>query len=212
MYTPADLPETLPIFPLSGALLLPRGHLPLHIFEPRFLTMLDDALRSGSRLIGMIQPENEDEGAPLNKIGCAGRITSFRETQDRTYMITLTGVSRFILGKNEDGFQPYLRASVDWAEFARDLKGPERDPGLNRDTFLPLLARYFQAVEIESDWDSLKEAETEMLINVLAALSPFDAKDKQALLEARTLSRRREILVALMELAARGGTGKERLQ
>ncbi len=212
MFSLADLPETLPIFPLSGALLLPRGHLPLHIFEPRYLTMLDDALRSDHRMIGMVQPESDDDDAPLNQIGCAGRVTAFRETPERTYMVTLSGIARFKLGEIQEGFSPYLRSEVDWSAFAGDLRGTEQDEGLNREPFLDLLARYFQLVELESDWDNLKEVDSETLINALAALSPFETKDKQALLEADTLTRRREILETLMEFAVHGGTGKERLQ
>lgn len=214
MIAPSDLPQTLPLFPLSGALLLPRGRLPLHIFEPRYLAMFDDALRSDTRLIGMIQPisDSKQNGGPLHQIGCAGRITSFTEAGDRTYMVTLTGVARFQRGAAQDGFSPYLRAAVDWAAYRRDLTGPEHDPQLSRETFLPLLARYFETAELETDWSSLKEAEDEMLINALAALSPFDAKDKQALLEAPSLPERRSILETLMKFAVLGGADKEILQ
>ena len=212
MYMLADLPETLPIFPLSGALLLPRARLPLHVFEPRYLAMLDDVLRSDNRLIGMIQPESDADGASLCPVGCGGRVTSFTETPDRTYLITLTGVARFQVGKKQEGFSPYIRAGVDWSGYERDLKGAERDEGLQRESFLKLLARYFEAAELEVDWDSLKDADGEMLINALAALSPFDATDKQALLEAATLSKRRETLETLMEFAVHKGNNKERLQ
>lgn len=210
MFTPADLPDTLPIFPLPGALLLPRARLPLHIFEPRYLAMFDDVLKTPQRLVGMIQPMGA--GDCLHAIGCAGRITSFTETEDGRYMITLTGVSRFRLGEVRDGFTPYKRGAADWSSFARDLGQAEHDHGMDRDAFLDLLARYFSQQELQSDWDSLKEAEDELLINALATLCPFDPEDKQALLEAPTLATRRETLLALMEFALRSGDKDEKLQ
>jgi Lon protease-like protein len=206
----ADLPERVALFPLPGALLLPRSRLPLHIFEPRYLAMLDDALKTPERMIGMIQPA-DSAGERLHTIGCAGRITSFTETEDHRYMVTLTGVSRFRVGAVEEGFQPYLSARVSWEGFARDQGGAERDPGFSREPFLDLLARYLDVAELRTDWDSLKDAEDELLINSLAMLLPFDTEDKQALLEAPSLSTRRETLVALMEfaLASQGGSGTE---
>lgn len=214
MIMQSDLPQTLPLFPLFSALLLPRGRLPLHVFEPRYLAMVEDALRTDTRLIGMIQPVSNKpgDGGMLHKIGCAGRITSFTETPDRTYMITLTGISRFELGDIQDSFNPYMRADISWSRFSQDLKGTEQDKALDRTSFLALLGRYFEVSELETDWESLKEAKDEMLINALSALSPFDAKDKQALLEAQTLSQRRAILTTLMEFAVHGGAGEDRLQ
>ncbi len=210
MITPADLPDTLPIFPLAGALLLPRGRLPLHIFEPRYLALFDDTLKTTGRMIGMIQPVGE--GDELHAIGCAGRITSFTETEDGRYMVTLTGVSRFRLGALQEGFTPYHRATVEWQSFTRDLGAAEHDPQMKRTAFLDLLARYFAREELQSDWESLKEAEDELLVNALSTLCPFDAKDKQALLEAPSLTTRRETLVALMEIALRSRDGDETLQ
>ncbi len=197
------------MFPLAGALLLPRGRLPLHIFEPRYLAMFDDALKTSERLIGMVQPNGDDR---LQAVGCAGRITSFTETEDGRYMVTLTGVSRFRVGALQDGFSPYLRAVVSWGEFMRDVGAAERDPGMDRERFFDLLSRYFSQEELQSDWDRLKEAEDEMLINALSMLCPFAPGDKQALLEAPTLTARRETLMALMEFALRGGDMDEKLQ
>ncbi|NRP26284.1 Lon protease 2 [Aliiroseovarius sp. xm-m-379] len=208
MITAADLPDTVPIFPLAGALLLPRGRLPLHIFEPRYLAMFEDALKTRERLIGMVQPQGE----ALHGIGCAGRITSFTETEDGRYMVTLTGVSRFRLIGVQDGFTPYKYARVNWTCFDRDLGKPERDPRMKRPSFLDLLARYFALEELQSDWESLKEAEDELLINALATLCPFGPEDKQALLEAPSLTTRRETLEALMEIALRSREGDETLQ
>lgn len=206
MITTADLPDTIPLFPLPGALLLPRARLPLHIFEPRYLAMLDDTMKTSTRLIGMIQPRPVPGGDnKLSSIGCAGRLTAFSETEDGRYMITLTGISRFRLVREVDGFTPYLRAEVAWADFARDLGKPEHDRAFDRAGFLDLLGRYFSAQQLSTDWDVLKEAEDELLINSLSMLCPFEPEDKQALLEAPTLATRRETLVTLMEYAMRGG-------
>lgn len=207
----ADLPETIPIFPLPGALLLPRARLPLNVFEPRYLAMLEDTLKSEHRLIGMIQPVAVPEGqAPtrLHRIGCAGRVTAFQETDDGRYLITLAGISRFRLGAMQNGFAPYLRATVDWSGFERDLGRPESDPAFDRESFLGTLARFFDSAQLSSDWDSLKGAEVELLVNSLSILCPFDPEEKQALLEAPTLATRRETLVTLMEFALRS-TGDE---
>ena len=199
-----DLPETLPLFPLPGALLLPRARLPLHIFEPRYLAMLDDCLKTPSRLIGMIQPVTGPGGEKrLASFGCAGRVTAFSETEDGRYMITLTGISRFRMLTEVQGFAPYRRAQVDWATFGRDLTGEEDDPGFDRAVLLELLARYFAGKGLGTDWGSLKEAEPELLINSLSMLLPFSPEDKQALLETPSLETRRETLFTLLEFALR---------
>lgn len=221
MIKPADLPETIPVFPLPGALLLPRARLPLHIFEPRYLQMLEDVLKTKQRLIGMIQPRDVPGGergtdrggaSKLQAIGCAGRITGFSETDDGRYMVTLSGVSRFRVTAEVDGFTPYRRFRVDWASFHRDLGGAEADTGFQREAFLALLGRYFHAMELATDWGSLKEADEELLVNSLSMLCPFAAEDKQALLEAPSLQTRRETLVTLMEFALRGGADGEVMQ
>ncbi len=212
MITQADLPDRIPVFPLPGALLLPRAKLPLHIFEPRYLAMLDDTLKTSHRLIGMIQPR-EDEAGTLNSIGCAGRVTGFSETEDGRYMITLSGVSRYRLRSQIEGFTPYIRADVDWSGFSRDLGPVEQDPDFGRETFLGLLERFFDVRGLSTDWESLKEAEDELMINSLSMLLPFDTGDKQALLEAPSLVDRRETLSALMEFALHSGEdGSEILQ
>jgi len=211
----ADLPDSIPVFPLPGALLLPRARLPLHIFEPRYLQMLDDALKTPSRLIGMIQPREMPSGSTekrLHAIGCAGRLTGFSETEDGRYMISLSGISRFRVREEVTGFTPYRRCAVDWTPFARDLGAPETDPGFDREGFMDLLGRFFAAMELSTDWSSLKEAEPELLINSLSMLCPFSAEDKQALLEAPSLTTRRETMVTLIEFALRGGTGEELMQ
>jgi uncharacterized protein len=214
MIKSADLPDTIPVFPLPGALLLPRARLPLHIFEPRYLQMLEDTMKTPQRLIGMVQPREVPGSTErrLNAIGCAGRLTGFSETEDGRYMITLSGISRFRILREVSGFTPYRRAEVDWNGFGRDLGGAETDPGFDRTAFLDLLGRFFVQQHLSTDWSSLKDAEDELLINSLSMLCPFDPEDKQALLEAPSLSTRRETLVTLIEFALRGGSNEELLQ
>jgi len=214
MLTRGDLPEVVPIFPLPGALLLPRSRLPLHIFEPRYLAMLDDTLKTSDRLIGMIQPNPMagKNGSGLHMIGCAGRITQFSETEDGRYMITLSGLSRFRFLSEVEGFTPYRRAEVSWEGFERDLGPSDTDTSFKRETFMALLARFFESRDLSTDWDTLKEAEDELLINSLSMLLGFEPEDKQALLEAPSLSTRRETLVTLIEYSLRSGDDKEVMQ
>jgi len=207
-----ELPGKIPLFPLPGALLLPRARLPLQIFEPRYLAMLEDTLKTPGRLIGMIQPRARPDGTDaLAAIGCAGRVTAFSETDDGRYLITLTGISRFRLASEISGFAPYLSGEVRWEDFARDRGQVETDPEFDREAFLDLLRRYFMEEQLSTDWDSLKEAEDELMINSLSMLCPFEPEDKQALLEAPSLRTRRETLVTLMEYALAGG-GEEQMQ
>jgi len=215
MLKASDLPEVISIFPLPGALLLPRARLPLHIFEPRYLAMLDACMATRERLIGMIQPRPvpDGENARLHAIGCAGRLTAFSETEDGRYMITLTGVSRFRVTAEATAGTPYRRARVRWDGFPRDIGPAESDPGLNRGPFLDLLKRYFAAVDLSTEWNSLRDAEDELLINALSMLCPFAPEERQALLEAPSLATRRETLVTLMEFTLRdpsGGTPEPR--
>ncbi len=213
MLTTPDLPDTIPVFPLPGALLLPRSRLPLHIFEPRYLAMLEDSMKTTSRLIGMIQPRETQKGSDLHTIGCAGRLTAFSETEDGRYMITLSGISRFRVLSEVEGFAPYRRCNVSWTGFDRDTGPAERDPKLVRETFFPVLRNFFEAEDLRTDWESLEEADDELLINSLSMLCPFDAEDKQALLEAPSLETRRETLVTLIEFSLRGGdSGEDPLQ
>ena len=210
----ADLPETIAVFPLPGALLLPRARLPLHIFEPRYLAMLDYALKTPHRLIGMVQPREVpgSEEKRLHSIGCAGRVTQFSETEDGRYLITLYGMSRFRIREEVGGFTPYRRCDVSWDGFSADLGPTEVDRGFDRPRFLDLLGRYFEALSLSTDWSSLKEAEDELMINSLSMLCPFDPEEKQALLEAPSLTTRRETFVTLIEFALRGGSTEEMMQ
>lgn len=207
MIKQTQLPDTIAIFPLPGALLLPRARLPLHIFEPRYLQMIEDAIKTDARLIGMVQPNAVPgrEGHGLHTIGCAGRITQFSETEDGRYMVTLGGASRFRVVGEIEGFSPYRKCDVNWDGFDRDLGDEEADTTFKRAPFLDLLGRYFDARGLSADWDTLKEADDELLINSLSMMLDFDAEDKQALLEAPSLQTRRETLVTLIEFSMRGG-------
>ncbi len=213
MISPTDLPDTIPVFPLPGALLLPRSRLPLHLFEPRYLAMLDDVLKTSNRLIGMVQPyESQGKESQLHSIGCAGKLTAFSETEDGRYMITLSGASRFRIVEEIEGFTPYRRCKVSWQGFERDMGATEKDPSFDRAAFMDALSRFFEDQGLSTDWDSLDEAEDELLINSLSMLCPFEPEDKQALLEAPSLTTRRETLMTLIEFALRGGNGEEMMQ
>ena len=205
-----DLPDTIPVFPLPSALLLPRSHLPLHLFEPRYLQMLDDVLKTEHRLIGMVQPYGKDQR--LHSIGCAGRVTAFSETDDGRYMITMAGRSRFRISNEVDGFTPYRRCKASWQGFERDLGPAEVDETFDRHKFMRALERYFTEENLATDWDSLQEADDELLINSLSMLCPFEPEDKQALLEAPSLTTRRETLTTLIEYTLRGGSAEEIMQ
>ena len=213
MIKAADLPQTLAVFPLPGALLLPRSRLPLHIFEPRYLQMFEDSLKSGTRVIGMVQPNPiRGKSDALHHIGCAGKITQFSETEDGRFLITLSGVSRFRILEEVTGFTPYRKCNVIWDGFDRDLGPTETDAAFDRDGLMLLLEKYFTSRGLSTDWDTLKDADDELLINSLSMLLDFEPEDKQALLEAPSLTTRRETLVTLIEFALRGGTSEEMLQ
>lgn len=208
----SDLPETIPVFPLPGALLLPRARLPLHIFEPRYLAMVEDVLKTPDRLIGMVQPYDGADGERLHSIGCAGRLVAFSETDDRRYMVSLLGKSRFRITHEQEGFAPYRRCNVSWTGFERDLGREEQDEGLDRSALLALLRRYFGGDAAHVDWEAFDEATDEMLVNALAMLSPLEPEDKQALLEAPSLTTRRETLVTLIEFALHSGDKEDPMQ
>lgn len=206
-----DLPAQVPVFPLEGALLLPRGRLPLNIFEPRYLAMIDDALAS-NRLIGMVQPKNvvsAFKGAPqLLSVGCAGRISQFAETGDGRYLVSLTGVARFRIVGEQTAITPYRKCNVEFAEFARDLEAREGEDDVDRERLLSLLQTFASMNHVMIDWDEIRKTTNEALVNALAMISPFGPTEKQALLEAVTLKERADVLMAIteMELARGGGT------
>jgi uncharacterized protein len=197
-----ELPTSLPIFPLPCALLLPRSELPLNIFEPRYIAMVDHALRS-NRLIGMVQPK-EESGA-LFPVGCAGRITGFIETGDGRYQMTLTGVARFRCVAEEATDRPFRSVTADWTAYESDLwHREEDDAGVDRDALFDALKGYAGRHSLSVDWDSVRKAPSEALVNALSMMSPFGVGEKQALLEARTVSDRADMLIAItrFELAS----------
>jgi uncharacterized protein len=199
----SDLPALVPVFPLDGALLLPGCQLPLQIFEPRYLNMIDDAM-SGHRVIGMIQTAaGGDRARPrLAEVGCIGRVTAYAETGDGRYLITLTGVCRFETGDELVINSPYRQVRPDYARFACDLEADESPLVLDRAPFLAILRRYLDHKDLAVEWDAAKQAPAEALINSLAMHLPLDPAEKQALLEAPTLTDRTRVLTALMEIDA----------
>ncbi|CAN7166793.1 LON peptidase substrate-binding domain-containing protein [Rhizobium sp. LjRoot254] len=201
--TESDLPETLAVFPLSGVLLLSGGHLPLNVYEPRYLSLIDDALK-GNRLIGIIQPdlaetEESPSGHPeLCKVGTIGRITTFGETGDGRYVVDLSGVCRFRLINELQTTQAYRKVKI--APFVSDLHEPEDDPAVNRDNLLHAFRSYLDANKLEVDWEAVTKTSNRTLVNSLAMMAPFGAPEKQALLEAPDLKTRAETLVAMTEM------------
>jgi uncharacterized protein len=200
----ADLPENIPVFPLPGALLLPRGQMPLNIFEPRYLAMIDDSLRDGHRLIGMIQPDTSQSGPEdkphLFKIGCVGRITQIAETGDGRYLIQLTGVSRFRIEAELKVATTYRQCRVTYAPFADDFTARKGEETVDRKALLAALSAFLKANDLKADWEGIENAPNEALVNALAMMSPYGPAEKQALLEAPDLKTRAEILVAITEI------------
>jgi Lon protease-like protein len=215
---PADLPEIVPVFPLSGALLLPRGQMPLNIFEPRYLAMIDDALRDGHRLIGMIQPDvthsSDSERPSLFKVGCVGRITQLAESGDGRYIIELTGVSRFEVVEEMAASTPYRQCRVDYFPFVDDFTARKGEDEVDREALLEALTEFLKANHLKVDWEGIESAPNEALVNALAMMSPYGPAEKQALLEAPDLKTRAEVLVAVteMDLAKKRTSGDPPLQ
>ncbi|MBO0737361.1 MAG: LON peptidase substrate-binding domain-containing protein [Alphaproteobacteria bacterium] len=192
----------LPIFPLPGVLLLPRGRLPLRIFEPRYLAMTRDAL-AGERLIGMVQPSDPaalDTNPPVYPVGCAGRITSFTETEEGLFLITLTGISRFRIREELPLLEGYRRVAPEWHEFARDLDS-EEEPSFDREHLMGGLRAYFQQQQISADWDAIASVPSNRLVTSIAMMCPFEPSEKQALLEASGPNERARLLTAIVDMA-----------
>ncbi len=200
--TVADLPKQIPLFPLSGALLLPRTDLPLNVFEPRYVAMVEAAI-AGDRIIGMIQPDEADgtKKPKLEKVGCAGRITSYSEADDGRFMITITGVCRFVLKREPKVETPFRQGSVDYKPFAVDLVVGNGAPSVNRQQLIEAFRQFLEANNMTTNWDEVNSVSTEVLVNTLSLLAPYPPREKQALLEAPDLKSRAEVLVALTELA-----------
>ncbi|MBO6518847.1 MAG: LON peptidase substrate-binding domain-containing protein [Rhodospirillales bacterium] len=219
--TPATLPGEIPVFPLPGAMLLPGGQLPLNIFEPRYLNMVEDAL-SADRIIGMIQPVAEKDermlgdGVVLYNIGCAGRLTQFMETDDGRYVITLTGVVRFRIAEELDMRDGYRRVRADYTPFIGDITeaGSRETVAVNgRDRLVTAMARYFAIKGIEADMSNIDEAPDALLVDTLAMTCPLEPGEKQALLECPDTQERAELLTSMFEIAAHeGGAGTHDLQ
>ncbi|MCI4661669.1 MAG: LON peptidase substrate-binding domain-containing protein [Neomegalonema sp.] len=204
-----SLPSVLPIFPLEGAILLPRARLPLNIFEPRYLAMIDECLRSPHRMIGMVQPLSKTSDAippRLHRVGCAGRLVSFNETEDGRYLIALGGCIRFEIGAEIDSFLPFRQITPNWAPYRSDLE--EQGDVLDEDQrhrFLHQLRAYFDASHLSVDWEALEQADDETIANAISMLCPFSTAEKQALLEASGLAERIRDLRALMAMATAPG-------
>ena len=202
----SDLPRAIPIFPLPGALLLPRGSLPLNIFEPRYVSMIDDALQS-DRVIGMIQPDEEAEdvgSAHCFEIGCAGRIIQFTETDDGRYLITLIGLARYRMIRElpcSDG--GYRLIETDYSTFADDLKSFGGTGVIERGTLITNLKQFFRKKQIDADWAAIEKANDETLVTALAMVCPFQPLEKQALLEARDFLDRARTLTTLLQIGSR---------
>ncbi len=194
-----DLPQVIPVFPLDAAVLLPRGRLPLNIFEPRYLNMIDDAM-AGDRIIGMVQTIGGDAAHPaLARVGCAGKVTSFAETQDGRYLITLSGVCRFVLGKELSAATPYRQVRADYETYAADLAPPE-DLDFEREPLLDALRSYLHRRGMDIEWEAAREAPADALVTSLCMALPFEPAEKQALVEATTLAERMEALTALLQI------------
>ncbi len=227
--SPRDLPEELPLFPLLGAILLPRATLPLNVFEPRYLSLVDDTL-SGDRVIGIVQPvsqhgyssENdiddliespEGKTVALRQVGCVGRITSYQELDDGRLMITLTGIARFRIKTEVDTQEPYRIARPDYRGFEDDFVEGLGEDQVDREHLLKVLKAYLESNRMRADWSSILRASSELLINALSVMCPYGPEEKQALLEAETLEARAEVLVALAEMElASGNEGGGTLQ
>jgi Lon protease-like protein len=207
------------VFPLRGCILLPRAVLPLNIFEPRYLEMVDDVMR-GERIIAMIQPVGdggetespEDRSAPLRAIGCAGRVTAYQELDDGRVLITLRGIARFSLSLEQSTDAPYRIFDVDFGSFVEDLEPGAGEDEVDREVLVSTLRQYLASRGLSADWERIRRASNEQLVNSLAVASPFGCEEKQALLEAKGLRQRAETLVALAQMEIAGGDAGSTLQ
>ena len=198
-----DLPEIIPVFPLNGALLLPRGQLPLNIFEPRYIAMIDDVMKA-ERIVGMVQTSGEGSEAakrpPVYGIGCAGRITSLEESGDGRYLVTLTGIARYRIVEELSAITPYRQCRVDFRSFLRDLDEEQERDEVDRAGVIGALRQFAERHRLSVDWDGIDAAPSDLLVNALAMMSPFGPKEKQALLEAADLKTRADVLIAIAEM------------
>lgn len=207
------LPTEFPVFPLGGALLLPQGKLPLNIFEPRYRAMVEDALAAG-RVIGMVQPDESrprtPSGPALYKVGCLGRLSSFSETDDGRYLITLTGLVRFAISVELEMQRGYRRVRADLARFRDDLDAKPASSDIDRDALTAALRTYFNARGFDANWDAINELPDNALIVTLAMVCPFDPVEKQALLEAPKTADLARTLLTLLQMGAHApDTGRQ---
>ncbi len=210
---PDDLPPDIPVFPLRGVILLPRSTLPLNVFEPRYLSMVNDVL-AGERVIGIVQPDADGDAeepespsgntVPLRQVGGVGRLSGFQETHDNRILISLSGIARFEITQEVSSDLPYRMCSVSFARFLTDFAPGTGEEDVDRTHLLTVLRRYLESNDLKADWDSINRSPNELLVNTLSMISPYGPEEKQALLEAQTLKDRAEVLIALaeMELAA----------
>lgn len=209
---PADLPQRVPVFPLQGAILLPRAALPLNVFEPRYLQMVEDVM-STSRVLCIVQPDTADEESPpgkevaLSKVGCVGRITSYQEAENGRLLITLTGVARCTIVGEVDIAKPYRVCTLDYERYLTDFNAGAGEDDVDRQGLLRALKAYLEARKLRADWSAISKSSNEMLVNSLSIVSPYGPQEKQALLEAADLKTRAEVLVALAEMEMAAGAG-----
>jgi hypothetical protein len=218
---PSDVPAEIAVFPLRGAILLPRASMPLNIFEPRYLEMIEDAIR-GSRVIGIIQPVADADNAPsplgkgaqLRRIGCAARLTAFQETEDRRILVSLTGIARFLLVREIETPRPYRVCAVSCEGFAGDFVRGNGEGEIDRGELLSVLKAYLEAKGLKADWQAINRSSNEFLVNTLSVICPYGQEEKQALLEAADLKSRAKVLMTLaqMELASTDGGSSSTMQ
>jgi len=207
-----ELPPVIPVFPLSGVLLLPRGDLPLNIFEQRYIAMVD-AVLAGHRTIGMIQPaldsDRHDTNPSLCAVGCIGRLTAFQESGDGRYLLSLTGICRFDVAEELAALTPYRQCRVSYERFADDLQPRLGEESVNRKLLLSTFSHYLEANNLQADWEGIDQAPNEALVTALSMMAPYGPRGKQALLEAVTLANRAEMLVAMTEMSLARQAGEE---
>jgi uncharacterized protein len=199
---PDDAPDSVALFPLRGVILLPRAQVPLKIFEPRYLSMVDAVLKTDHRMIGMVQTRGEGEEL-LEKVGCLGRITQFSESFEGQYIITLTGIARFTIADEKRVKTPFRQAYIEC--FKDDFSSPHDEKDVPRDQLITALKAFLAHNDMDADWDDIRQTRSEILVNALSVMSPWGEKEKQALLEAESLKMRADLLIALSERALTQG-------
>jgi hypothetical protein len=202
--TASSLPDTIPVFPIQGCVLLPGGRLPLNVFEPRYKALVENALMTRQRLMGMIQPLHNSD-TELYQTGCAGRILAFEETDDGRYQVVLQGICRFVRGEELPTTRKYRQFKADWSTFLGDLENPSPRP-VDRTALLDTIQRYFERKHLLTDWDILRVAPLDRLVTSLSMMCPFSTPEKQALLEAESLMERLNLLTTFMEMTLRANS------